>query len=246
MLVLSRRQGQRILFPELHIAVEVLPSKGSAVRLGIEAPLNVSVVREELIGKPKGPPKATESDDQVRHDLCGHLNTLATALHSGQNQRRDGLTADAEQTLNQAQDALESVAPAVIRPGAPPNRHPIEALLVEDDANEQSLLASYLEMSGFRVAAVHDGYEALEFLASHERPDFLLLDMRMPRCDGPTTVAVIRQIPAYRDMKIFAVSGSPPAEFDLTTGEGGVNAWFQKPLNPKRLVDAMSAAFSKN
>jgi carbon storage regulator CsrA len=245
MLVLSRRPGQRIVFPELQIAIEVLPAKGSNVRLGVEAPVNVSVLREELLGT-EAAPRSRESERRSRHDACGRLNTLAMALHLVRKQLKAGLTADAENTLSQAQEILEKLAPAGAPSAAPPPGNPIDALLVEDNVHEEALLSSYLRMSDFRVATVHDGYEALEFLASHERPDFLLLDMRMPRCDGPTTVTAIRQIPAYRDLKIFAVTGSSPSEFDLSTGESGVNAWFQKPLNPKRLVDAMSAAVSPN
>src|SRR5690242_757938 len=48
MLVLSRRQGQRINFPNLDISVQVLSCKGPVVRLGVEAPPEVRVLREEL------------------------------------------------------------------------------------------------------------------------------------------------------------------------------------------------------
>jgi CheY-like chemotaxis protein len=160
---------------------------------------------------------------------------------------KTGLTADAERTLQEAQGFLDALGQPPAPPPAPerPSR-PIEALLVEDNPNEEALLSSYLRLSGFRVETVHDGYEALEFLASHQKPDFVLLDMRLPRFDGPSTISAIRQNPAYRGLTIFAVTGSQPSEFDLPIGEAGVNAWFQKPLNPKRIVEAMSAAAGRN
>jgi carbon storage regulator CsrA len=238
MLVLSRRPGQRVLFPDLNVVVQVLPCKGSTIRLGIEAPEGVSVLREELAAT--APATAGRRD---RHDLRGRLNTLAMALHVVEKQLTSGLIADAERTLREAQDVLEQLSLPAERPPRPAAaRKPIEALLVEDNPNEEALLSSYLRLSGFRVETVHDGYEALEFLAGHKRPDFLLLDMRLPRYDGPATVAAIRQNPAYRGLRIFAVTGSSPAEFNLPIGEMGVDAWFQKPLNPKRIVEAMSAA----
>jgi carbon storage regulator CsrA len=242
MLVLSRRSGQRVLFPQLNVAVQVLPGKGSAVRLGIEAPLGVTVLREELAGTEAAQPPPAPAERQARHDLRGRLNTLAMALHVVEKQLRAGLTADAERTLQEAQAMLDALPPAADPPGPARPHKPIEALLVEDNPNEEALLSSYLRLSGFQVETVHDGYEALEFLASHQRPDFLLLDMRLPRFDGPSTVAAIRQNPAYRGLTIFAVTGGTPAEFRLPTGEAGVDAWFQKPLNPKRIVEAMSAA----
>jgi len=50
MLVLSRRKNERIVIGGV-ITVEVLKIRGESVRLGIEAPDDVSVVREELLVK---------------------------------------------------------------------------------------------------------------------------------------------------------------------------------------------------
>lgn len=244
MLVLSRRQGQRILFPHLDIAVQVLPSKGSTVRLGIEAPSHVSVMREEIASAGAALASREEAADQ--HDLRGWLNTVAMALHVIEKQINAGLRSDAERTLHEAQEVLEKLTQAADSSSSHSLCKPINTLLVEDDPNEEALLSSYLRLSGFRVETVHDGYEAMDFLSAHDRPDFLLLDMRLPRFDGPATVAAVRQNPAYRDLKIFAVTGSSPAEFDLASGSAGVDAWFQKPLNPKRIVEAMSAVASRN
>ncbi len=47
MLVLSRKVGQRILIGE-NVAVTVVRVTGGGVRLGIEAPPEMAVVREEL------------------------------------------------------------------------------------------------------------------------------------------------------------------------------------------------------
>jgi carbon storage regulator len=47
MLVLSRKVGERVLIGD-QIAVTVVRIQGGGVRLGIEAPPNLIVVREEL------------------------------------------------------------------------------------------------------------------------------------------------------------------------------------------------------
>ena len=49
MLVLTRRPNESIVFPNLGITVVVLEVRGNSVRLGIEAPPYVSVLRSELI-----------------------------------------------------------------------------------------------------------------------------------------------------------------------------------------------------
>ena len=48
MLVLSRRNGQRIVI-DGKITVQVIEVQGQRVRLGIEAPRQVRVMREELV-----------------------------------------------------------------------------------------------------------------------------------------------------------------------------------------------------
>lgn len=48
MLVLSRREGDEILLPELDIVIRVLKVRGKAVSVGIEAPRGIRIVRSEL------------------------------------------------------------------------------------------------------------------------------------------------------------------------------------------------------
>lgn len=50
MLVLSRKSGQRVLIGG-EIAVTVVKISGGGVRIGIEAPAEMPIVREELLGK---------------------------------------------------------------------------------------------------------------------------------------------------------------------------------------------------
>jgi len=91
-------------------------------------------------------------------------------------------------------------------------------------------------MNGFEVATSGDGARALDYLASHDQPDMVLLDMFMPRCDGPTTVNAIRSNPAFSGIKVFAISGTSPSQLGVSTGPRGIDRWFAKPVNPERLV----------
>jgi carbon storage regulator len=48
MLVLSRRSGERIVIPHCGVVVTVVSVQGNRVRLGISAPADVAVYREEV------------------------------------------------------------------------------------------------------------------------------------------------------------------------------------------------------
>jgi carbon storage regulator CsrA len=51
MLVLSRRESEKIFFPDLGISLEIVRVKGNTVRVGIDAPQEVRVLRGELLDK---------------------------------------------------------------------------------------------------------------------------------------------------------------------------------------------------
>jgi carbon storage regulator CsrA len=251
MLVLSRRPRQSVVFPTLGISVQILRVTGQTVRVGVDAPHSVPVFREELeptrdtVGPPVAAEVAEEAAREARHHLRGRLNTATVALYLAQRQLQTGLSAAADGTLQEALDELGRLEGELAAASAPPRkpaRRRIRALLVEDNPHESALLESYLRLNGMDVANANDGREALDYLATHEPPDAVLLDMRMPRCDGPTTVAAIRAEPAYSRLKIFAVSGSRPDEVGVPTGPTGVDGWFAKPLNPARLVDTLAQA----
>ena len=48
MLVLSRKLGERVLVPHCDLAVTVVSIDGNTVRLGISAPAEIGIYREEV------------------------------------------------------------------------------------------------------------------------------------------------------------------------------------------------------
>lgn len=246
MLVLSRRPHETIVFPNVGITVTVVRVQGEVVRLGIDAPPDVAILRKELLGDGQAVLPAVPRLSE--HALCNRLNKIGLSLHIAQRQLEQGLRAEASQALNLALEALESLdrENAAQLPGGKTlrPREAIHTLVVEDDANERELLAGLLRMNGCHCATAEDGEAALNYLARHPRPDFVLLDMRLPRCDGPQTLRRLRQDGRNNGLKVFAVTGSSPEEVDLAAGPGGVDAWFRKPLNPRTLWDAMNRAMT--
>lgn len=244
MLVLSRRPSEKVVFPSLGITVEILRVSGKAVSVGIEAPRDVRIVRDELPNQGVVEPAADQQARELRHALRNRLHTANLALHLARKQLQVGQAADAESTLEKALGELGKLD-QFVRQGGGNSRTRVHAgrrraLLVEDDANECELLAGYLRMSGYAVDTAGNGEEALRILTEQPQPDVVLLDMRMPVLDGPATVSSIRQCPELRGLRLFAVSGTPHDELAVGLGPGGVDRWFSKPLDPAKLVEAMN------
>jgi len=64
MLVLSRKPGEQIVLPELDITITVLRISGRSVRVGIAAPPEISILRQEIRDRGcerKMPPNKTET-----------------------------------------------------------------------------------------------------------------------------------------------------------------------------------------
>ena len=64
MLVLSRKLNEEIRIGE-NIVVRVIGIKGNQVRLGIMAPAEVPVLREELLAKVPSPPRQSCSETRA-------------------------------------------------------------------------------------------------------------------------------------------------------------------------------------
>lgn len=246
MLVLSRREKEKVLFPTLGISVEVLRVRGNTTKLGIDAPAEIPVLRHELADK--NLLEIMPDDDSTRaqlgelvHAVQNHLDSASLALnqlHQNLDETQDrasqeiimGLYRDLQSLERDANQALEMTSAAKA----------LNVLVVEDNATERALLASVLELSGINVNTARDGHDALEFLSMHAEPDAVLLDMHMPRCDGPTFVSQVRSDRDHEKLKIFAVSGIAPDTLGVVTGDGGIDGWFPKPLDPNELVCILS------
>ena len=58
-------------------------------------------------------------------------------------------------------------------------------LVVDDYEDARTFFCTFLQLAGYEVLSAADGQDALD-VARRQRPDLILLDLKMPRMDGET------------------------------------------------------------
>lgn len=257
MLVLSRRQDEKVCFPNLGIEVQVVRTGGKAVRLGVVAPPDVSILRGELVQSDETPPTparakhaasgtAEDTLKRFRHEIRDRLNVACLGLQVLQRRIDAGRLEDVEaliqQTLRVFQTINDELSNSAHTAAHTVHRLP-QVLIVEDNANEGRLLAELLESYGCNAALVANGRQAIDHLRRNGKPDFVLLDMNMPELDGPATIRILREQSEFDGLQVYGVSGFDRQEIGVPLGPDGVDKWYTKPINSRKLAEEMVSAF---
>lgn len=114
-------------------------------------------------------------------------------------------------------------------------------LVVDDKKSVRVLVKDYLTERGFRVVTASDGREAL-FVARHEHPNLILLDIMMPNMDG---YAFMRQYRQERETPIILLTAKVE-ETDKVIGlELGADDYVAKPFGMAELVARIRAVLRR-
>ncbi len=80
-----------------------------------------------------------------------------------------------------------------------------KVLIVEDETDIREAIAEAVTDAGFSVTIATNGAEGLE-LALSEKPDLILLDLKMPIMDGHEALEKLRQDPWGRNAKVIILT----------------------------------------
>lgn len=111
-------------------------------------------------------------------------------------------------------------------------------LLIDDDSELRPMIAAVLGQHGWKVIEAEDGEVGLE-LAQQHRPDIIVCDLLMPRCNGFQVCRTVRSIPELRDTKIVMISGRGYSTDKLNALEAGADEYLVKPVSPGELRAAL-------
>jgi signal transduction histidine kinase/CheY-like chemotaxis protein len=116
----------------------------------------------------------------------------------------------------------------------------LRLLIVDDNRDAADTLGVLLQMLGNETRVVYDGESAVA-LAEEYRPDFVLLDIGLPKLDGYGVARRIRQQPWGRNIVLIATTGWGQASDREAARHAGFDHHLVKPVDP----DALSAILAR-
>ena len=108
-------------------------------------------------------------------------------------------------------------------------------LIAEDERDIRDLVVFTLQYAGFEVISASNGEEAVE-MARTEKPDLIMLDVRMPRMTGYEACRVLKESKPTQDIPIVFLSAKGQ-EKEVQSGlEAGAMDYILKPFAPDQLA----------
>ena len=114
-------------------------------------------------------------------------------------------------------------------------------LVVDDSPHNVKLLRLILEAAGYRVLETFSGAEALDIL-HRDRPDAMLLDVRMPGMTGYEVCRKIRENPEFASLPVIMVTSLSLAEERVMGIEAGATDFISKPFSKNELLARVRAS----
>lgn len=114
-------------------------------------------------------------------------------------------------------------------------------LIVDDEVKLRNMIQMYMEQEGYRVVIAGNGREAV-YVARHEKPDLILLDIMMPEMDG---YEFMRNHYLELNIPVIMLTAKIENE-DIVAGlELGADDYIDKPFNIRELVARVRAVLRR-
>jgi len=108
-------------------------------------------------------------------------------------------------------------------------------MIVDDSRTVAWILRETLESLGYRVRCAYSGEDALDMIDT-QRPDLVILDVKMPGLDGFEVLDRLRRDARFASVPIVMLT-SMGQEADVVRGFGlGADDYVLKPFSPVELM----------
>ena len=110
----------------------------------------------------------------------------------------------------------------------------MKVLVIEDDPTDRKLVVAVLQMNGHIVRESMSAEAALDAIAV-EKPDVILLDLRLPGMDGLTLIRQLKAKAGTSQIPVVAVTAYPERYRREELLAAGCEACIVKPIDTREL-----------
>ena len=115
------------------------------------------------------------------------------------------------------------------------------SILIADDEKDITQLLEYtLANEGYKVIKASDGQEALDKALEHI-PEFIILDIMMPKMDGIEVCRNLRQNPDFSNTLIIILTARSEEYSEVAGFDAGADDYIVKPIKLRSLVKRLNA-----
>ena len=116
-------------------------------------------------------------------------------------------------------------------------------LLVEDDPDLTRFADLALRLSGYRAVTAYDGESAMR-AARQDRPDVVVLDLRLPGLDGWQVLAALQREPGLASVPVVILTASADPRDCERAQTARIADFVLKPLTADRLLEVVERALA--
>jgi len=111
-------------------------------------------------------------------------------------------------------------------------------LIADDHAGNRKLLKDFLEYSSVEILEAVDGIEAVA-LALTQKPDLILMDLRMPKMSGAKAAGILKNNPSTSSIPIVAISATSIPDLNENFPSGLFSDFLLKPVTLTQLAEIL-------
>ncbi|MEK6602581.1 MAG: response regulator [Candidatus Binatota bacterium] len=111
-------------------------------------------------------------------------------------------------------------------------------LVVDDDRDVVTIVRGILNGGEYDVQCVHSGQEVFTRLGK-ERPDLIILDIKMPEMDGFEVLKRLKAIPETSSIPVILLTGRGQYRDVLEGYQLGTDYYMNKPFTSAQLINGV-------
>lgn len=117
-------------------------------------------------------------------------------------------------------------------------------LVIEDDVDVTEVIKRRLKDAGYMTFIANDPYNGLK-LAREEKPDLILLDLKLPAGGGLSILRNLKTATETQDIPIVILTGSRSDEVRENALRDGAAAYLEKPYDLHELLATIKDALER-